>query len=198
MSLMSLPKMFLSETEGWPDLVRIHPSVTQLLVFFVAPLSLIPPLMYAYAGLVQPDGVFPLMQPPLTGLEAFWVGSAFFMIELATVAIMAAYIQQLGDAAGVHPEYAEAYTLAAIAPTPLWLSALVLFIPSMGLSVLVVALAWAGSVALIRHGVRPLFRLAGDDKVRSLANAITMTGVAAWAGLMLVLVLLLSIALGWR
>lgn len=198
MSLLSLHRMLVSEKEGWEDVVRTHPSVTSMLAFVVVPMSLIPPLMYAYAELVQPGGVFPLLQPALSARELMFVGTAFFLVELFTVSIMASYIRELGSSVGVNPSYAEAYSLAAIAPVPLWLSSLVLFIPSMGLAMLVVALAWVASVALIRHGVRPLFKLESEDKAGRLTTTITLTGVAAWIGLMMVLTLLLSLSLGLR
>lgn len=198
MSLMSLPRMVLSETEGWPDIVRSHPSVTKLLLLFVVPMSLIPPLMYAYAHLAYPGRVTPLVEPPLTIPELAVVGVAFFIIELATVALMAVYIQGLGESAGIRPEYAQAYTLAAIAPTPLWLAALSLFVPNVWVNFLVLSVAWVGSAALIRHGIRPLFKLDDEIRARRLANAITAAGVAVWIGLMVVLIMMLGILLGWR
>lgn len=198
MSLINLPRMFLSENEGWPDIVRIHPSVTKLLLFFVMPMSVIPPLMYAYAQLVYPGVVTPLVEPPLTVRELAVVGAAFFIIEVAMVALMATYIQVLGESAGVRPPYAEAYTLAAIAPTPLWLAALALFIPSAWVNALIVCAAWVGAAALIRHGVRPLFKMDDEAKAHRLANTITLTGVVVWFGLIAVLVMFLGILLGWR
>ena len=198
MSLLSLPRMFVSEKEGWEDVVRTHPSVTSMLAFVVVPMSLIPPLMYAYAELVQPGDVFPLLAPALSVRELLFVGTAFFLVELFTVSIMAAYVRELSAAVGANPSYAEAYTLAAIAPIPLWLSSLGLFVPSMWFNMVVVALAWVASVALIRHGVRPLFKLDNADKAGRLTTTITLTGVAAWIGLMMVLTLLLSLSLGLR
>jgi hypothetical protein len=45
--------------------------------------------------------------------------------------------------------------------------------------------------------VRPLFKLENPDQAHRIGNAITFIGVAAWIGLMVVLALLLSLALGW-
>lgn len=198
MTLTSLPKMVWSESEGWGDIARIQPSVVRLSLVLVVPLSLIPPLMYAYAQLVHPGVVFALVEPPLTPGELAWVGSVFFLVELANVALLAYYIRQMGAIADVQPDYATAYTLAAIAPTPLWLSALALFIPSLWVNGLAVSAAWVGSVALIRHGVRPLFRIASEQKARRLANAITAAGVVAWVAMLLVFLMLLGMLLGWR
>jgi len=198
MTLSSLPRMVVSETEGWRDIVRLHPSTMKMMFCFVVPMSLLPPLMYAYTQMVYPGVVFDLVKPSLTLAENAIVGGVFFLIELATVALMAAYIQQLGAIADVRPSYAAAYAMAAIAPTPLWLSALMLFVPSLWLNVLTVLLAWVASVALIRHGVRPLFNLDDPHKAHRLANAITMTGVGTWIGMMLLLMMMLGMLLGWR
>ncbi|HEX5392348.1 MAG TPA: YIP1 family protein [Rhodocyclaceae bacterium] len=198
MSLMSLPKMFVSETEGWSDLVRIHPSVRRLFMFFVAPMSLLPPVMHAYAQLEAPGAVFPSLAPVLALQEAVIVGGVFFLIELATVTLMAYYIQQMADSFGVPTDYPSAYTLAAVAPTPLWVASLALFIPSLWFNVAVLVVAWVASAALIRHGVRPILRAPDSPHAHKLANAITLVGVLAWIGLIMVMVLMLGMLIGLR
>jgi hypothetical protein len=198
MSLISLPKMVFSDADGWLDVVRTHPTVTRLMLFFVVPMSLIPPLMYVYAQLIHPDILFSLVRPALTGREALMLGGVFFVIELATVALVAAYIQELGGVADIHPSYQTAFTLAAIAPTPLWLSGLALFVPQLWFNVLTVMVAWLASVALIRHGVRALFHPTDEIKSRRLANLITATGVGVWVGMLLLMMMVLGMLLGWR
>jgi len=198
MSLMSLPRMFRSETEGWLDIVRIHPSVAGLCLRYVMPLSLLPALMYAYAQQVLPGHVVPLLEPAATATELWLVGSALFVAELAMVALMAGYIRELAASRGMRVAYADAYTLAAVAPTPLWLSSLALLVPSLAFNLLAVAVAWVGSVLLIRRGVRPLLRVEGSHEARQLAFAITLAGVGLWVGLMLMLALVLGMMLGWR
>lgn len=196
MSIASLPKMFVSETEGWADVKKVHPSVSKLFWFLVVPLSVLPPLMYAYAGLAHPGAVLPQTEPPMTGGSALLVGGAFFLIELATVGFMAMMVRQIGSAHGLDTPYENAYALAAIAPVPLWLSSLALAIPSLWINAAVVAVAWIGSVALIRHGVRPLLGVGDADEAHAMANRVTMAGVTAWVVLMVVLSLLMSVFLG--
>ncbi|MGE5468723.1 MAG: Yip1 family protein [Ignavibacteria bacterium] len=198
MTLASLPRMLVSENDGWPELSRNHPTVSRLFAFLVVPMSLIPPLMYAWSQVAAPGAVFPLVEPPLAWEEIMVVGIVFFGIELADVALMASYIQQLGELADVKPDYATAYMLAAVAPTPLWLSALGLFVPNLAFNVLLVIAAWACSVALIRNGVRPLFHVADEHKAMRMANAVTAAGVAVWAGMLLLFMMLLGMLLGWR
>jgi hypothetical protein len=198
MNPSNLSRMFISESAGWPELVRLHPSVAKLFLSFVVPMSLVPPAMFAYSVLVTPGAVFPELAPQMTPLEAAVVAVLLLAAELAMVPLMAMLIQQLGDLVDLRPAYEDAFTLAAVAPAPLWLSPLALFVPSMPVNLLVLALAWIGSVALIRHGVRPLFRLEDPAKSHLMANVITLAGVLAWIALMVMQVMLLSVIMGWR
>ncbi len=198
MSLMSYPKMFVSDTVGWSDLARRHPRVMRTLTFYVMPLSLLPPVMYAYAEWNQPGVIFALIEPPMSLMEAVVIGITFFAIEVGTVALMANFIQQLAESRGVLVDYADAYTFAAIAPTPMWLAPLALAIPSAGFNVGIMVVAWLGTVALIRHGVRPLLGVTDATLARRMANAITLLGVATWMGLLMLLVMTISLVLGWR
>lgn len=198
MSLISLPKMFVSETEGWSDLARIHPSVRTLLASYVVPMSLLPPLMHAYSQLAAPGRVFPALAPMLSVGEALAVGAVFFLIEIAAVALMANYIQQMAESQNLATDYPTTYTLAAVAPTPLWVASLALLVPSLWFNVAVVVVAWIATVALIRHGVRPILRVSDEALARKLAEEITAAGVFMWVGLLLVMALLLGLLVGLR
>jgi hypothetical protein len=111
---------------------------------------------------------------------------------------MASIIQQMGDVVDATPSYEQAFTLAAIAPTPLWLSALALFIPNAWVNGVVVALAWVASAALIYHGVYPLFRLQDESKARVMGSFVLMAGIIAWIALLVVLALAMSMIVGLR
>src|SRR5690606_5915868 len=113
-------------------------------------------------------------------------------------ALMASIIQQMGNVAGAQPSYHDAFMLAAVAPTPLWLGALVLFIPSMWAAITAMAVAWVGSAALIYHGVEPLFNLQGHDRARLMGSFVLAAGVVAWCALMVVLALMMSMIIGLR
>jgi len=198
MSFTQLPAMLVSETEGWPDIVRSHPAANRLLVTLAAPMSLIPPAMYAYAERVYPGAVFPLSVPAMTGMQLLVTGVVFFVAQLAMVSFMAMLIRQMALTQDHDPGYENAYALAAIAPIPLWLSSLALLVPSLGFNVAVVAAAWAASAALIRHGVRPLLKVADNQNAHYIANLVTLAGVAAWIGLMIISAAILSILLSVR
>lgn len=198
MNTHNLPKMFYSYREGWDDLMRVHPSVRKLFLTYVMPMSLIPPAMVLYSMLVTPGAVFPELVPQITAAEAVGAAVAFYLAELAMVALMASVIQQMGDVVERTPSYEDAFVLAAVAPTPLWLSALALFIPVAWVPVLVVAIAWLASAALIYHGVYPLFSLDHPGKARIMGAFVLLTGIVAWFALLVVLALAMSMIVGLR
>jgi hypothetical protein len=198
MTLHDLPKMFYSYSEGWPELVRIHPSVQKLFAFYVMPMSLIPAAMFIYSINVTPGAVFPAMVPQMTPLEALAVAVAFYLAQLAMVPLMGSIIQQMGEVVDVKPPYHDAFMLAAVAPTPLWLATLVLFIPSAWLAGVVMAAAWVASAALIYHGVVPLFKIEERSKGHLMGHFVLGAGIIAWASLMVMLALTLSMIVGLR
>jgi len=198
MSHAYLPKIFMSAHHDLHDPTHNSPSVVKLLLFYVIPMSLLPPLMYVYAEVKHPGVILPILEPGLTIHEAILVGAAFFMVELLAVALMAMFIQQMGDQVGTHPTYADAYSLAAFAPTPLWLATIGLALPNLWVNVVFMVIAWVFSVGLIRRGVSSLFLPYDDSHTHQLANTLTFMGVMTWCGLLLFLVILLSMMMGWR
>jgi MFS family permease len=125
MNILALPKMIFSYTEGWDDLVRMRPTVAKMFALFVLPMSLIPPLMIFYAG--SKYGAEAL--PHMSSQDLQLIMAIFFLAEIVAVPIVALLIQRLGEVVEIRPSYQDAFLLAAVAPTPLWLAALVLFIP---------------------------------------------------------------------
>jgi hypothetical protein len=198
MTLHNLHKMFYSYSEGWPDVMGMHPSVARMFAFYVIPMSLIPPAMFVYSMFVTPGAVFPEVVPAFTSGEAWALFAAFFVAQLLMVGLMGSIIQQMGDVANARPDYHEAFMLAAIAPTPLWLCSLVLFIPSVWVAGIALAVAWVGSAALIYHGVEPLFQLQDHSKSRLMGSFVLTAGVVAWCALMVVLALMMSMIIGLR
>lgn len=197
MSHITLPRLFMRSCCGKSE-DSTEPSVPKLLLLYVTPLSLLPPAMYVYSQLVHPGIILPRLEPALGLNEALLVGAAFFMVELLAVALMAMFIQQMGEAIDVVPSYAQAYALAATAPTPLWLATLGLLLPSFWVNLAFLVIAWFACAGLIRRGVQTLFIPYDDSRTHKLANTLTLIGAATWFALLLFLVFLLSITVGWR
>jgi Yip1 domain len=176
MSILEIQKLFTTPHQGWDEIARIHPSVLKLFVLVVAPMSLIPPLMLEYAGRHYGAVLFPGALP-----QAWSIAAVFFLItELLTVPLMGWGIKAIANGRGIPCDYHDAFTLAAIAPVPLWLSALVLFSSQPILILAVLALGLAGSVLLIFRGVGGILKVEEDLVAFDVAYVVTALGLIAW------------------
>src|SRR5665811_297045 len=122
-----MPKMIFSFHEGWDDLVRVHPSIARLFARVVLPLSLLPPAMIYFAGGSYGD----VFVPGVTPEQWHAAAGIFFLAELLTVPTVAWLIHMVSRMNNVATDYHAYFILAAIAPVPLWLSSLTLFVPNL-------------------------------------------------------------------
>ena len=180
MNVAQMPKMIFSSSGGWDDLIRIHPSVARLFARMVLPLSLLPPAMIYYAAGRNGDAFVPGISP------AQWHAAAaiFFVAELLTVPVMAWLIHLVARSNNMAADYHACFTLAAIAPVPMWLSSLTLIIPSLPVGVVVGGLGLLCSVGLIYRGVYALFCMRDDIKALQIATVIAGAGLFMWLLLM--------------
>lgn len=177
MNILRVHKLFISSHDGWDDVVRIHPTVLKAFGLLVLPLSLIPPLMLEYAGRHYGATLY-----PNTSAQAWSIAALFFLIaELLTVPLMAWGIKSVANSRGIASDYHDAFTLAAIAPIPLWLSALALFSSNVFLVAGAVALGLVGSVLLIFRGVEGILKVKEDLVAVDVAYIVTALGLIAWA-----------------
>ena len=186
MSMTHFPGMLISETTGWGEIDRSHLSARWFFKNLVLPMSLLPPALYSYAERVHPGAIFPLSVPALTTMQLVVGDVVFYAMELLMVGYMAMLIQRMATGRGHDPGYDSAYALAAIAPVPLWLSSLALFVPSLGFTITTGVLAWVAAIALIRHGVRPLLHISDEKVAHYVANMVVLSGIGAWIGLLVV------------
>lgn len=196
MLMADIPKMLLSEKTGWEDIDRSHYTARWFFKSLVLPMSLLPPVLYAYAEVVHPGAIFPLSVPALTVFQLLVVGVVFYGMQVVMVAYMAMLIQRMAQGRDHDPGYDSAYALAAIAPVPLWLSSLSMLVPSLGFVIAVGVLAWIAALALIRHGVRPLLHISDEKTAHYVANMVTLGGIVAGIALLVVAATILSILLG--
>jgi hypothetical protein len=198
MLLSDFPEMIVSETGGWREVDRAHLPYRWFMTRVVLPLSLLPSLLYVYAETAHPGAVLPLTTPALTGTQLFASGLVLFIAQVAMVAYMAMLIQRTALARDHDPGFDGAYALAAIAPLPLWLGSLALAVPSFAFNMVVLVAALAASIALIRHGVRPLLHIDDDRTAHYVADMVTMAGMVAWIALLMMSGLVLSMLFGLR
>ena len=192
---------------GWNDLAHSHISVAAMFFFYVLPMSLIPPLMLYYAGTAYRDGL--LMALSLTAGQLQILSGVFFVAELAGVFLMAGAIEFMANTElkVIHSrqkmleypaetptldtpanvprvEYHDAFMLAAIAPTPLWLAPLVLFIPIFIIDATIGAMALLAS-ALIHYYATPAILKLDEKGEGALFRYIMVAGgMVAWAAMM--------------
>ena len=179
MNLLMFPRMLTSHDQGWVWLMRVHPSVFTMYLFYAAPLSLLPPAMLLYAARAGDT-----MLGNLSMNEAWRLATLFYIAELIMVPLMAAIIQQIGNAVRKRPDFHDAFAFAAVAPTPLWLSALALFVPSQAFNALATLVALFAAGVLIYEGTRRVFALEDDTSAPLLTGSILAAGLVAWAALM--------------
>ncbi len=180
MSLLQMSSMMLSFHKGWDELIKQHPSVIRMFVLVVFPLSLLPPAMIYWAGGNYGDAFVAGVSPQRWHVAA----RIFFLAELLTVPFMAWLMHLASRANNVAADFQECFTLAAIAPIPLWLSSLVLFVPNLVVVVLVGALALLCSLGLTYRGVYALLHMHEDVRALQMATVITGAGLLAWLLLM--------------
>lgn len=196
MLLTHLPGMLVSEKTGWNDIDHAHFSSRAVFRSLVMPMSLLPAVLYVYAERMHPGAIFPLSAPALSTTQLMVAAAVLYALQLAMVSYVAMLIQRMAQGRDHDPGYDSAYALAAIAPVPLWLSSLALIVPSLGLTLAAVAAGWVASIALIRHGVRPLLHVRDAPTAHYIANMVTLIGMAAWVGLLVMAAMLLSVLLG--
>ena len=170
----------LPHFEGWNTFTSSHMSVLKMCLFYAVPFSLLPPVMIHYAGITFGGRSLPM----LSEMQLDTVGLVFFLAELAMTFVIAYVIQRMGAIVEMETAFEDAYKLAVVVPTPLWLAPLFLFIPSVILNVTVGAMALILSGILIFYGVPPILKVEEKGHAMLLSGSILAAGMVAWAAMM--------------
>ncbi|HEY6020322.1 MAG TPA: YIP1 family protein [Candidatus Paceibacterota bacterium] len=165
---------------GWDALTRSHMSVLKMFFLYAVPLSLLPPVMIHYAGVTYGGHALPM----LTELQLQTIGIVFFIAELAMTFLVAYAIQRMGEVIDIKPAFEDAYKLAIVVPTPLWLAPLFLFIPSVIINITIAAAALILSGMLIFYGVPAILKVHERGHAMLLSGSILAAGMVAWAAMM--------------
>ena len=180
-----LPKAFPFARTPWDQLIRVHPSIFSVFVMIVLPFSVVPAAMIYYAGSSYRE-LFSAAIPMQRWQDAAGI---FFLAELVTVPAMAALMRLACYANGVAANFRECFTLAALAPVPMWLASLILFLPNLAVCVLVGVLSLACSLVLTYRGMIALFRIHDHRQAMQMATLVTAAGLFAWLILMQIVLL---------
>ncbi|ATJ84584.1 YIP1 family protein [Halomonas beimenensis] len=182
MNPITVIRLPFTRLAGWKELQKRKPSIATLAWGVVLPMSLLPPLLLYYAGTHYGDAF-------VAGFaERQWrfITTILFLAELLTFFVMGWLIHAVVNATReLSIDYHDAYLLAALAPLPLWSSAIVLLIPSLLLNVLAVLVALGISCSLVYHGLQALCEREENDVVtQSVTYTVMASGVLAWGLLM--------------
>jgi len=181
MSLINLFWLFFVPTKGWRHLMQSKLSMHRLYLLHVVPMSLIPPLfIYFAAGKYAGE-----LLPVLSNSKLLLVAAILFVVELAAVPVMALIIRHLAEVAEIHPTYHDAFTLAAVAPTPLWLAPITFLIPDMTVNLIALTMALMATVGFIYYGIPAVFRIKERGHAILMFGAVLTAGVIGWALLMI-------------
>jgi hypothetical protein len=180
MNPITLFKLFFKPTTGWEELMASNPSIHRLFLLHVLPFALIPPVMIYVAGKNHTILFFDL----LPGSKLLLVALILFLIQLVVVPLMASILRQLAEIADAHPTYRQAFVLAAVAPTPLWMAPVFLIVPDIIVNIGITSLAMMASAGFIYYGIPTVFKIKEQGHVYLLFGAILMAGATAWGFLM--------------
>lgn len=190
MNPLTLFWLFTTPVKGWSRLVHSKPSIPQLYLAHVVPFSLLPALMVYLAGNIHGGQLVQILS--LSHEKLLLVAFILFVIELIVVPVMAIIIRQLAEVANFQPSYHEAFMLAAVAPTPLWMAPIFLIVPNVMVNLIVTAIAMMAAIGLIYYGIPVVFRLKEKGRAILMFGAVLTAGMVAWVFLVISTLVILS------
>lgn len=185
MGFMLIPKMILSPRDVWPELEQRRAGLLNTIVYTALPLALLPPVMIYKAGIHFGDAIV-----------AGWSSKPWLLIaivllagEVVTFAAMGWLIKSIAGAAHARIDTHDAYLVAAVAPIPMWLSALFLVVPDLVLNTLAMLTGLGVSCALMYHGVRAMCRMDDHVEAAGITHTVMAAAMIGWALLLVPLLL---------
>lgn len=175
-----MDQLHLPHTGIWDAFTHSHMSVLTLFLLYAVPMSVIPPVMIYYAGVTYGGGLL----PAVSAVQLQIIGILLFLTELAMTFVVAYVIQRMGDVIDIKPAFEDAYKLAVVAPTPLWLVPLFLFVPSVVVNITAISAALMISGILIFRNVPSILRVEEEGHAILLSGSILAAGLVAWAVMM--------------
>jgi hypothetical protein len=170
-------------------LTAAKPSIPQLLLWYVLPLSLLPCLMM-YLRLYNS---YPqLFFDNLPGNRLLIVSVELLVLQLVVVLTMAWITQNLAEMVNIKPNFRDSLLMMALATTPLWLTSLFYIVPSLSFNVIVHAGAVLASILLVYRGVRYIFGIRERGALITLSMAIVCTAGLGFA------VILIGSLISWE
>lgn len=167
-------------SDTWHALAEEKPSILQMLLLYVIPMSIIPPLMLNLVVRNYPK----VFMDILPGDRLKVVGIILFVSLVAGVLLMAWISQMLADMVEIRPSYRDALLVTAVATTPFWAVSLFYLVPNMTVNIIMHFVAAAASIALVYQGVKSIFRLKRKGAAAMLTTAIGCTAAVGFGVLL--------------
>lgn len=181
---------FISPKHLQPTVRKVSkPSVSQLMLLYVLPLSLIPcVMMYLRLYHHYPK----LFVDHLPGNRLLMVSAELLCLQLGVLLLMAWITQNLAEMVNIKPDFRDSLLIMTIATTPMWLTSLFYIVPSLSFNVVVHAIAVLLSILLVYRGVRYIFDVRERGALVTLSMAIVCTAGLGFA------VILIGSLISWE
>lgn len=181
---------FISPKQLQPTVRKVSkPSVSQLMLLYVLPLSLIPcVMMYLRLYHHYPK----LFVDHLPGNRLMMVSAELLFLQLGVQLLMAWITQNLAEMVNIQPDFRDSLLIMTIATTPMWLTSLFYIVPSLSFNVVVHGIAVLLSILLVYRGVRYIFGVRERGALVTLSMAIVCTAGLGFA------VILIGSLISWE
>lgn len=181
---------FISPKQLQPTIRKVSkPSVSQLMLLYVLPLSLIPcVMMYLRLYHHYPK----LFVDHLPGNRLMMVSAELLFLQLGVLLLMAWITQNLAEMVNIQPDFRDSLLIMTIATTPMWLTSLFYIVPSLSFNVVVHGIAVLLSILLVYRGVRYIFGVRERGALVTLSMAIVCTAGLGFA------VILIGSLISWE
>jgi len=153
------------------------PSVKQLMLLYVVPLAIIPPLMIYLVLHDYPK----LFMDILPGNRLLVTGIEMFVFQVVAVLVLSWITQNLAAMVNLTPTFRDSLLVIAVAATPLWALSFCYLVPNVTVNLLVHGLGVLFSGFLVYRGVINVFRLKRRGAIAILTMAILGTAGLGFA-----------------
>ncbi len=181
MNPLKLLSYVTHQSEAWHELADKKPSVQQMLLMYVVPLSIIPPLMLYFVVQNHPK----IFMDILPGDRLIIFGLGLFFSQVTTVLVTAWITQHLAKMVDIKPSFRDALLVIAAAATPFWLVSIFYLVPSFTVNIALHGVAGLVSAALVNQGIISVFKLKRRGAAIMLLIAIICTA-ALGLGILLI------------
>ncbi|MDP8567306.1 hypothetical protein [Methylophilus aquaticus] len=188
MNLMRLIYFLTPESNHAKLFTVDKPNTTQLLLWYVLPLSFISSVMVYLRLYHQYSQLF---IDNLPGDRLLMIGGEVLLLQVTAVLAVAWITKNLVEMVNVKTTFRDALLVITIATLPLWLASFIYLIPSFNFNVVVHVFAVLGAVMLICRGVYAIFGLRERGAAAILSMAIAGTASLGFG------IVLISTLISW-